>query len=427
MTTFKGKLLPTQHKFVHDFEHRELAMVAGYGSGKSQGAACKAIKLAALNKGFSGAILSPTHGMLVQTLIPTLEDTLIEMKIKYDYRASPTPVFTIIWRGGKSKIYCRSAENYRRLASLNLSWAVVDECDMIDKETGLLMWKMLKSRLRTGNLRQLCATSTPEGYNLLHEIFVKKNNTSRNYYRASTYENYHLPDDYIEGLLQDYSAAEIDAYLNGEFTNLRSGTVYHCFNRNDSNTDKTVDSFTKYKDDKPITAAALHIGVDFNIGKTCGMVCVLSKGLVYVVDEFIKLRDTEQLIDAINARYPNHQIYVYPDSSGKSQQTATTQTDIALLKNAFGDRNIRFPSRNPRIMNRVKSVNAMFLNGHDNRRMFVNTETCHELTSCLEEQAFDPKTGLPDKKNNYDHPLDALGYFVHYNNPIISRPTARNI
>jgi len=273
----------------------------------------------------------------------------------------------------------------------------------------------------------LCATSTPEGYNTLHEIFEKQNNKNRHYYRASTYENHYLPDDYIPSLLEDYSAAEIDAYLNGEFTNLKSGTVYHCFNRVESHTDKVVDDYTKYKNDKPVSAAALHIGVDFNVGKTCGIVCIVSKGIIYVVDEFTGLRDTEQLINAINLRYPNHTIYVYPDSSGKSQQTATTMTDIALLKGAFGPRNVRYPNKNPKIMNRVKAVNAMFLNGNDVRRMYVNTETCHELTSCLEQQAFDPKTGAPDKKNNYDHPLDALGYFVHHTNPIISRPTARNI
>ncbi len=427
MTTFVGKLLPTQFKFVKDFSHRELAFVGGYGSGKSQAAACKAVKLAAMNKGYSGAILSPTHGMLVQTLIPTFEDTLIAMNVKYTYRATPTPSFTIHWKSGKTKVYCRAAENYRRLASLNLAFAVVDECDLIPKDVGLLMWKMLKSRLRTGNYRQLCATSTPEGYQLLYEIFDKNDNEERNFYKASTYENHYLPDDYIPGLLNDYSPAEIRAYLNGEFTNLLSSTVYHCFSREDAHTDKTVDSFTKYKNDKPVSAAALHIGCDFNVGQTCGIVCVLSKGIVYIVDEFIKQRDTEQLIESINARYPEHQIYIYPDSSGKSKQTATTLTDIAILKTAFGDRNVRFPNKNPKIMNRVKAVNAMFLNGLEQRRMFVNTEVCTELTSCLEQQAFDPNTGLPDKKNNLDHPLDGLGYFVHHTNPIISRPTARNI
>ena len=422
------KLLPTQHSFVKDMTNREQMFCGGYGCGKTFAAAAKSLLLASKNPGHAGCILSPTHGMLVDTFIPTFEDMLKAKKIKYDYRASPTPKFFLHFKRGVSVVYCRSAENYRRLASLNLSWAVVDEGDLIPKPILLKMWKMAQARLRAKSpFRQLCMTTTPEGFEGAYELFVKEKKSFRVSYHASTRENHHLPEDYIDNLYSSYSDKEIQGYIDGEFTNLHSGTVYHCFNRTDSHTDKVVDDWTKYKDDKPVTAAALHIGVDFNIGKTCGMVCVLSKGIVYIVDEFTFLRDTEQLIDAINARYPNHQIYIYPDSSGKSQQTATTMTDIALLKNAFGDRNVRYPNKNPKIMNRVKAVNAMFLNGHDNRRMFVNTETCHELTSCLEQQAFDEKTGLPDKKNNLDHPLDALGYFVHHNNPIISRPTARNI
>ena len=423
MTTFVGKLLPTQYAFVQDFSHREVAFVGGYGSGKTQAAACKAIKLAAMNKGSAGALLSPTHGMLMQTLIPTFEDTLLSMGVNYTYKATPSPMFIINWKTGKSKIYCRAAENYRRLASLNLAWAIVDECDLIPKDIGMLMWKMLKSRLREGNFRQLCATSTPEGYNLLHEIFEKHDNEERFYHKASTYENYHLPDDYIPGLLADYSPAEIRAYLNGEFTNLQSGTVYHCFDRTNSHSDKTVESFKTAS-----TIPVLHIGVDFNVGKTCGIVGVLDdKETMYIVDEFTHLRDTEQLINAINARYPEHNIFIYPDSSGKSQQTATTLTDIAILKEAFGSYNVRYPSKNPKILNRVKAVNAMFLNGKEERRMFVNTDQCTEITTCLEQQAFDPNTGQPDKRNDLDHPLDALGYMIHYNFAIIRPPTMRNI
>lgn len=425
MTTFKGKLLPTQYKFVKDFSHREVAYVGGYGSGKTQAAACKAIKLAAMNKGFTGAILSPTHSMLIDTLVPTFEDTLISMGVQYTFTGGTTkPAFVLHWRTGKSKIICRSAENYRRLASLNLAWAIVDECDLIDKKLGLQMWKMLKSRLRVGNFRQLCATSTPEGFELLYEIFDKQGchanppNPDRHYYKASTYENHHLPDDYIPSLLADYSPAEIRGYLNGEFTNLLSSTVYHCFDRKDSNTDKTIDSF-KFP--------ALHIGCDFNVGKTCGIVCVVRKGIIYVIDEFVNQRDTDELIDAIKGRYPKNDIYIYPDSSGKSQQTATTLTDIALLKTAFGSRNVRYPNKNPKILNRVKAVNAMFLNGKGVRRMYVNTEVCTEITTCLEQQAYDPNTGKPDKKKDLDHPLDALGYFVHHTNPIIKKPTVRNI
>ena len=77
-------------------------------------------------------------------------------------------------------------------------------------------------------------------------------------------------------------------------------------------------------------------------------------------------------------------------------------------------------------MNRVKSVNAMFLNGKGDRRLFINKQTCPTLTTSLEQQAYSETTGLPEKTHNVDHPLDALGYMIHFNFAIIRPPTMQN-
>ena len=424
MSDFKGKLLPTQHAFVSDFDNRETAFIGGYGAGKSVSACCKALTLASKNQGYAGCILSPTYGMLTDTLIPTMEQVLKAKKVKYDFRSSPQPFFLLYFRKGTSKIFCRSAENYRRLASLNLAWAVVDEADLIKKDDMISAWKMLQSRLRTGKLRQLCATSTPEGFEGAYHLFVKDNKPYRKIYKAKTTENYHLPQDYIENLYASYSPQEIEAYINGEFVNLTSGTVYYGFDRKENHTDKTAADFiirNQHKELRPV----LHIGCDFNVGQTSGMVCVVKDKVVYVVDEFTELRDTEALIQAIKARYDGYKVIMYPDSSGKSGSTATTISDIAQLKTAFGATNVKYPSKNPKILNRVKSLNARILNSKGERRLFVNTTMCETLTSCLEQQTYD-KGGLPDKSNNLDHPLDALGYAIWTMFPIIPRGRLRN-
>lgn len=415
-------LLPTQHDFVFETDHREVLLVAGYGSGKTFAAACKALYLATLNPGFEGAILSPTHSMLMGTFIVVFEDLLNEQGINYTYRASPNPSFILHFEDGSSKIHCRSGENYKRLASLNLAWAVVDEADLMDKATVIAMWKMLQSRLRVGNKRHLAMSTTPEGFGGAHHLFVKEDKAFRTLFRSKTTDNHHLPKDYIDNLYASYSGAEIEAYLNGEFTNLKTGTVYHSFNRTDSHTDKTIESFHTEK-----TRPVLHIGVDFNINQTCGIVCVFYNEKVYIVDEFTGLRDTEQLIESIAATYNDYHVIIYPDSSGKSSNTVTTLTDIALLKNAFGTHDVKFPNKNPRILNRVKAVNALLLNGNNERRLKVNVNTCPVLTTCLEQQAWSETTGLPEKKHDVDHPLDAMGYFIHYNFGIVRRPFIRNI
>jgi len=421
MTTFNGKLLPTQYAFVNDLDHREVSFIGGYGCGKSIAASAKAILLASKNLKVAGCILSPTYGMLKDTLIPAFEEVLTVMGIRYSYKISPNPVFLLHFKKGTAKVFCRSAENYRKLNSLNLAWAVVDEADLLSRDDGLAMWKVLQARLRVGHLRQLCATTTPEGYNVMHELFVVKDNHNKQRYHASTLENYHLPKDYIETLYSSYSPAEIEAYINGEFTNLKTGTVYHGFNRKDSNTERTVESFVT-DSARPV----LHIGMDFNVGQTTGIVCVVENNVVYVVDEFHTMRDTEELIACIAQRYNDYMIYAYPDSSGKSTNTVTTMTDVTLLKDAFGPLHVKFPNKNPRIMVRVKAVNAKFLNSLGDRTLYVNTETCPHITTCLEQQAY-TDAGMPDKKHNIDHPLDALGYFINYRFAIARRPSLRNI
>ena len=68
--------------------------------------------------------------------------------------------------------------------------------------------------------------------------------------------NYNLPSDYIPNLQNDYPPALLAAYLNGEFVNLTSGSVYPEFKRS-LNSTKEVERAGEH----------LHIGMDFNVYK----------------------------------------------------------------------------------------------------------------------------------------------------------------
>ena len=70
--------------------------------------------------------------------------------------------------------------------------------------------------------------------------------------QASTYENEeHLPDNYIETLKETYPGELINAYIDGDFVKLTSGTIYNEFDRVKHNTDVTWNG-----------REALHIGMD---------------------------------------------------------------------------------------------------------------------------------------------------------------------
>lgn len=423
----QADLLSHQLKFVTDIEHRSLALVAGYGSGKTYAFCMKGIYLASLNPGMKGALLEPTNAMCADVLVPELTTMLVDLDIPYTYRASPYPSFTLHFEDGDSTILIRSAENYRRLAGLNLAWFGVDEADTISKVTAFKMWRLLISRLRApnANVYQGFTTSTPEGYNFLYEYFVSevregiaegKDMSSRHIIHARTADNPFLDDDFIPSLMAAYPANLIVSYLEGKFTNLNQGTVYYAFNRDVNNTDKMMEDFIEFNlQNEPIEYPELHIGMDFNVGKCCSIIhCVDEDNVVYAVDEINGIKNTEAMIKEIKKLFPKYPIIVYPDASSRSEKTNASTTDLRMLKKEF---DVRALKKNPLVKDRINSMNAMFLNGDGNTRYYVNTRKCRKYAEALETQAY-KEDGTPDKSHDQDHPVDAGGYFIYKRYPL---------
>lgn len=410
-------LLKHQHKFVLDVKTRFLALVSGYGAGKTKAMAFKAIYLSMLNTGFIGMLCSPTNAMAKDSVIPTLQETLEEQGIPYTYTATPYPKFVLHFAHGSSTVLIRSAENYKRLAGINLAWFGVDEADTIETALAHKMWKLLISRLRSlAPHIQGFTTSTPEGFGFMYQIFVKEPReklelkASRRIIHASTYDNPYLEKGFITSLLETYPANLIKAYLDGQFVNLNTHSVYVNFDRDFNSTDKTLKDF-----DTETKKAHVHIGMDFNVGKCVGIVHIIDATKVYAIDEFTEIKNTEAMIRAIKQRYPDRRIYVYPDASSDNESTNASKTDLQMLRNAKF--NVKAKTKNPRIKNRVNSMNAMFLSGNDNRRYYINISQCPVYVEALETQTYG-KDGKPDKEHDQDHPNDAGGYFINYKFPI---------
>ena len=429
-------LLPHQYDFVSEVDSRFLGLVAGYGSGKTFAFCVKGIYLAYLNPGFDGCLLEPTNAMASDILVPSMIEILTEYDIPYTYRASPYPTFTIHMEEGDSKILIRSAENYTKLVGLTLAWFGVDEVDTIQKKVAWKMWRVMQSRLRApAEFIQGFTCSTPEGFSWLYEFFIKepkdkaaKGQTvdDRIIQHAKSTDNPYNDDKFVESLIANYPANLQKAYIDGQFCNLEQSTVYEMFDRAKNHTNLTMEDFDERdKAGNVLNYATLHIGIDFNVGKCCGIVhCVNDRTkMVYAVDEMTGLRNTQAIIDHIRDTYPDRYIIVYPDSSGGSEKTNAATTDLRLL-NAAGFK-VRARTKNPPVRDRINSVNAMFCNGAQERRYYVNTDKCIVYTEALETQAYD-KYGKPDKQHDADHPVDASGYCISLLYPIQVQSTLRS-
>ncbi|MGA1621029.1 MAG: terminase large subunit domain-containing protein, partial [Aquiluna sp.] len=394
-------LHPGQLAFVTDDQTQIIGISAGYGAGKTRALAAKAVTLAAANQGFIGCVMEPTGPLIRDIWQNDFEDFLEHYDIPYTFRASPLPEYMLHLPGGDTKILCRSFENWSRIIGLNLAWVLADEIDTVTPAIANKAFPKILGRLRSGNVRQFGAASTPEGFRWMWTTFGSEDaqtRQDRKLIKMRSVDNPHLPPDFIERLEANYDPTLLKAYLDGEFVNLTTGTVYDRF-------DRTKHVISKLPDTE---REPLRIGVDFNVGNMSAVIGVKLNNTLLVIDEVSGAHDTDSLAQQIKARYPNRQIYVYPDASGGNRSTNASQTDIQILE-SYGMAN-QSPRANPPVRDRVSAVQALLENGKGQVRLQISA-TCKRMIECLELQCYTEK-GDPDKDSGHDHMNDALGYLI---------------
>jgi hypothetical protein len=346
-----------------------------------------------------------------------MDEVLRTVNLPFTYRASNPESYTLHFPQGDVEILLMGAENYSRAAGVSLAWFGIDELDLIEKELAYTSWKMMVSRLTKGNVMQGFTTSTPEGFNFLHQYFVEeveqsletsKPITNRRLIRARTQDNPHIDKEYIETMRANYPDKQLDAYLNGEFVNLTSGNVYYCFDRAHNSTDKTLADFNPNQ--------ILHVGMDFNVGQMSATISVIEPdNTIYTLEEITDEANTESMIKRLQKMYPRRQIMVYPDSSGKNAAANASTSSITQLKQAGFQ--CFYNGNNPSVAKeRIPAVNARYKNAKGERRAFVNIAKCPTLVKGLEQQGY--VNGKPDKSSGLDHCLDAHGYFFAFRFPV---------
>lgn len=393
-------LLPHQQAFCSNTTHRKLGLVCGFGAGKTYGLVSKAVSLAAQNIGYASALFEPVAPMLRDILERTMDDLLTEWQIPFTFRVSPLPEYTLTFAEGQHTILLRTMETWNRIRGQNLCAIGFDEADTAPMRVAQNATRMALARLRAGNIRQFYAATTPEGYGWAYQTFKAEATEDTCLIQARTEDNPHLPPDFIPSLVENYPANLIQAYLNGEFVNLTTGTVYDRFNR-----DKHLVPDMRLPDEDE----TILVGIDFNIGN-CNAVLAVRRGKeLHVFDEIAGAHDTDALGQELRRRHPDARILGYPDASGRNRSTNSSRSDIAILQ-SYNISNMA-PSANPPIRDRVASVQAALENGTGATRFWVHPN-CKKLIESLELQCWTDK-GEPDKESGYDHMADACGYLVH--------------
>lgn len=401
------KLLKAQKEFILS-KSRHTGLVAGFGSGKTQAGVAKVVIKKLEYVGVNVAYYLPTYNLIKDIAVPRISEQLLELGLQYTINLSDK--FFEVYNGGKpiGRIIMRTMDNPNLIIGYEVGYSLVDECDVLPKDKMSNVFKKILARNRSilpkdkNGEHQINTTDvvgTPEGFKWFYNFFVTKKTSNKKLIRARTYDNPFLPEGYIEGLEEDYTKEELDAYLGGKFVNLTSGNVYRNFNRHKNHSNRVI---TRNE--------VLHIGMDFNITNMSAVIHVTDGKVLTAVEEITGVYDTAEMANVIRDRYTGHRIVVYPDASGNSRKTSSSTTDHGILKKAGFK--VKTDPTNPAVRDRVNAMNLSFKDNNEDRHYFVNTSNCPDYTEALEKQSY--KNDAPDKTSGYDHVTEAGGYCAYH-------------
>lgn len=367
-------------------------------------------------------LYSPTHELLTQIAVPIVEYWLQEFGYKpgKDYTVNKNEHTIKTSSPMLGSFLFKSLADLSTIVGYETSSAHVDEIDTLDVDKASLAWSAIDSRNRL-NLRdapaehkkwsdkhqrmdyinRVCAYSSPEGFKFCWKRWKQEKNDSYQSAKGNTRDNPALSEDYITERTKTMSPEQIKAYIEGEFVNLNSGSVYHAYNRAGCASSEVV---------RP--GETVYIGCDFNVGKTAATVYVRRDGgtVWHAVDEMHGVLDTPELIRIIENRYKSkgHTVVMYPDSTGANRHgTNANVSQIALLQQAGLE--VRAKKTNPAVVDRINATNQKFSAGE----LKVNFDKCPETARCFEQQGY-KKNGEPDKDSGTDHQNDASTYPIAY-------------
>lgn len=401
---------PSQRRFVTS-DARFPAFVGGFGSGKTAAAMGRAMRLKIQCREQDIAYYLPTYTLIEDIALQRFPELCERKGWAYRLRGGSNPQIEF---PGAGRILFRNMEQPQRIVGYEVAHSLVDEIDVMAADKARDAWNKIiaRNRQKCGMKNTVGVATTPEGFKFVYDRWKKEPADGYELIQAKTEENAHnLPAGYIDSLRSSYPSNLLAAYLDGEFVNLTSGSVYPQFNRDLNKSAETIQ-----------TSEPLHIGQDFNVGNMASVVFVLRDGDPHAVDEITGGLDTPAVIATIRARYPGHAIFIYPDASGNSRKSNNaSESDIALLRAARFT--VLVNPANPWVKDRVSAMNQM-IHSEGKRRLKVNIDKCPMFVECLEKQAYD-KNGEPDKSAGLDHTNDAAGYFIAYKFPVRSRNIQR--
>jgi phage terminase large subunit len=303
-----------------------------------------------------------------------------------------------------SIIALRGADAPDSLRGVGLDFLVMDEVADIE-ETAFT--EVLRPTLADKKGKALFL-GTPKGKaNWLFDLYQRGQDVNEPQWESwqyTTVEGGIVTQAEIEAAKNDLGEREFRQEFLASFEQW-SGTIYYNFSRENV----TVRN-------EPLPKNIL-LFVDFNVSPISGAVAVQTKTGIHIMDEIVIYgSNTDELVQEVKNRYPQHIITAFPDPAGvQRKSSAGGRTDITILQQAGFQ--VKYRTSHPPVRDRINAVNSLLLNAAGARRLTIDPK-CKKVIECLEKQVYKEGTQVPDKTQNYDHMNDAIGYGCEFLYPI---------
>lgn len=193
--------------------------------------------------------------------------------------------------------------------------------------------------------------------------------------------------------------------------------VFYCFDRK-IHVRKDLEYFRPPEDGNK--GEDVHVFIDFNVGLQCTSAAAIRGNQVHILDEFKGHPDTETLAIALSTKYKGHNIYAYPDPSGRARKSSAPvgRTDFSILE-SYGIRCLAHRQAPP-IIDSVAAVNRMLMTAKGDVSLYVSPECTGVITSLERTKWVDrnPDTATIDKSEGVEHYSDGIRYGIEYKFPI---------
>jgi hypothetical protein len=188
------------------------------------------------------------------------------------------------------------------------------------------------------------------------------------------------------------------------------GAVFHSFGGHNVQN-------VKYQADLPII-----VGSDFNVDPMCWVLLQDYAGRLNQFGEvWITNTNTPAALDYLAQRYGRHRSgWIWcGDASSRARKTSATKSDYLHILNddRFKHKKVIMPKRNPQILDRISSCNALFRSANNEVRFHIDP-SCKRTINDIKIRSFKENSLTLDDGADVGHITDALGYAIHSLYPI---------